>query len=216
MANYNNTAAFCSAVIAAAKAEGSVRLFLDVESAGLHAAGKKPICFSYDAFVYGVHVASFTRACLEGEMAAQELSDAAKASGQFDFFGTHVLPKVRGMSGERTCRALRDQAWTVWDILNTAAKTHNFKLELWGDVIWPVETAFFSAMVADGGGGRDWVGPCPMLDVASVLAAQGFDAFGLDRFAAAGMDKSLQHHPRWDNVASHAVLVKALNGTLTA
>jgi hypothetical protein len=224
---FQNGAAFVSAVIAAATAAGKVRLFVDVEAAGLHAAGTAPISFSYDAFIGGEHVASYVLACEEGEAAAKAISDAAKTAGQFDFFGTNVLNKMDDMPLVPTCRDLRDAAWEVWSAINSAKDVRdpakpwivektNFVLEIWGDVVFPVETNFFSACVADGGGSRDWTAPCPLLDVASVLAASGFDAFNLSRFDAAGMDKGRQHHPFADNVASHAVLVMALDGTLAA
>ncbi len=223
--SYSNATAFAAAVIAAATAAGKVRLFVDVEAAGLHAAGTLPIAFSFDAFVEGDHVASYVLSCGEGEAAAKAISDAAKAAGQFDFFGQNILPKLNDMSWVPKCRDLRDAAWAVWAAINAAKDVRdadkpwevekvNFDLEIWGDVIFPVETNFFAACVADGAGNRDWSAPCPLLDVASVLAANGFDAFNLSRFDAAGLDKRRQHHPTADNVASHAVLVMALDGTL--
>ena len=223
---FTNAATFTSFVVEAAQTAGKCRLFLDVEAAGLHAAGTAPISFSYDAFVGGAHVASYTLACREGETAARALSDAAKASGQFDFFGSNVLPKMGNMTFVETCRDLREQAWQVWVALNGGKDIRNadrpwevegvhYALELWGDVIWPVETAFFSVMIADGEGSRDWAGPTPILDVASVLATKGFDPFNLPRFKSARMDEGMQHHPSADNRASHAILVMAEAGTLS-
>lgn len=217
--------AFITTVTTAAKAAGHVRLFLDVEAAGLHSAGDKPVSFSYDAFVGGEHIASYVLACEEGTDYIRAESQEAQASGQFDFFGSNVLPKMGDMPTVKTCRELREEAWAVWSAINGAKDSRkagepwvveatHYTLELWGDVVWPVEANFFSAMIADGEGGRDWDGPCPILDVASVLAALGHDAFGLSRFEAAGLDAALQHHPSYDNIASNAVLLKALNGTL--
>ncbi|PIZ31446.1 MAG: hypothetical protein COY40_01935 [Alphaproteobacteria bacterium CG_4_10_14_0_8_um_filter_53_9] len=219
---YVNSVGFIADVIAAATKAGKLLLFINVK-----AAGEQPISFSFDAFINGVHTASYVLACREGEMAAKILSDAAKAKGDDDFFGTKILPKMEGMQRVDTCRELRDAAWEIWLAINTAKdirdtddpcviKTTNFALELWGDNGEPFTSIFFWKMIADGEGSRDGMGPFLLLDVASVLTAHGHDPSNLDRFEAAGMDKAWQYHPMADNVASHAVLAMAVMGILKA
>ncbi len=61
---------------------------------------------------------------------------------------------------------MRGRFWSLW---RAAADEHGAQLA--ADVVWPVESGFLSACVADDPGGRWWAGPYPILDVASLRVA---------------------------------------------
>jgi hypothetical protein len=76
-----------------------------------------------------------------------------------------------------------------------------------GECIWPVETNFVSACVAQCES-RKWAGPYPFIDVTSVMAAAGMDAMkSYDRLP----EELPAHSPLADARLSARLLQKALS-----
>jgi hypothetical protein len=74
-------------------------------------------------------------------------------------------------------------------------------------VPWPVEAHFLSECVADRPQEREWQGPYPLLDVASVRLAAGLDPLAtVDRLPS----ELPAHDPLADSRQSARLLVEAL------
>jgi hypothetical protein len=81
-------------------------------------------------------------------------------------------------------------------------------LLLAADVPWPVEANFLSQCIRDNLLEREWEGPYPIIDIASVLAARGYDPLQyFDRM----MDELPEHNPLADARQSARLLVNFLN-----
>ena len=77
------------------------------------------------------------------------------------------------------------------------------------DCAWPVEANFLSACVKLNHAEREWQGPYPLHDLASVLLANGADALAVtDRLP----DELPAHHPLMDARQSSRQLLAALKG----
>jgi hypothetical protein len=104
--------------------------------------------------------------------------------------------------GHRTApRHVRDLFWAAWDgwKANGAA--------LAADCPWPVEARFLIACIDDDPIAREWRGPYPLIDVASVRLAAGLDPLGTaDRLP----DELPAHDPLRDARQSARLLIEAL------
>ena len=74
------------------------------------------------------------------------------------------------------------------------------------DCAWPVEARFLAACVDDQPSVREWQGPYPLVDVASIRLAAGFDPLG----NYPRLPDEPQHHPLGDAKQSARLLMVAL------
>ena len=81
------------------------------------------------------------------------------------------------------------------------------------DCAWPVEANFLSACIALNHAEREWQGPYPLHDLASVLLALGSDPLAVTERMP---DELPAHHPAMDARQSARQLVAALTATPTA
>lgn len=91
-------------------------------------------------------------------------------------------------------RELRDAFWAFWI-------GHRESALAIADCGYPVEAGLFRACVADDPAARQWLGPYPLHDVATMLLAAGIDTKS-DRFRLAGIDGARVHDPLEDARAS--------------
>jgi hypothetical protein len=75
------------------------------------------------------------------------------------------------------------------------------------DCAWPVEARFLAACVDDAKAERNWEGPCPLHDLASVLLALGRDPLATNERLP---DELPAHHPLNDARQSARLLIDAL------
>lgn len=143
-------------------------LVFDVESVGLHG----------EAFAVGYVVVGTKDwdTCDEGLIAC--LSDnAAGRRDDHDWVEEHIPKRVivEGYSCEwvQSPREVRDAFWRKWLHLQ------NEGAWLTADVAWPVEARFLNACVDDDAARRNWEGPYPLLDIASVRLAAGLHPLGV-------------------------------------
>ena len=168
----------------------AIRFMFDVESTSLHGEG----------FGFGYVVLS-EEGCLIGYSEWYSLEGAAKAG---EWVKENVLPHLPLGDPKVTVatdRELRNRFFTAYKRWKDAGA------EIWGDVIWPVEANFMSAVIADGEGSRDWDGPYPLRDAVDVVER----AFGkdVDRVLVSGLDGLRKHNPLDDAKASAFALLKA-------
>jgi hypothetical protein len=118
----------------------------------------------------------------------------------------NVLPYIEDMEVYPSMMELRDAFWKFW-------LKHKDGALMFADCCVPVESNFLAACKADAPQEREWQGPYPLHDVASVLLAKGLDPH-LDRLAfAVGEDDThpfRQHNPCDDAEISAIVLCKVM------
>lgn len=68
-----------------------------------------------------------------------------------------------------TPEQVRSEFWKQWLRWKAAGA------ELWADCLWPVEARFLIDCVNDMPGQREWEGPYPFHDIASLLVTRGID-----------------------------------------
>jgi hypothetical protein len=100
----------------------------------------------------------------------------------------------------------RDMRLSFWQEYRQYLKQYP-NLLLAADVPWPVKANFLTACIRDNLPDREWQGPYPILDIASVLAAKGLDPLQkFDRYP----DELPEHNPLADARQSARVLVDTL------
>lgn len=98
-------------------------------------------------------------------------------------------------------KIVRDQFWKAWMYWKERGAT------LVADCPWPVEARFLLECIADAPEEREWQGPYPLLDVASVRLAAGLDPLGTgDRL----VNELPIHDPLADARQSARLFVEAL------
>ena len=105
---------------------------------------------------------------------------------------------------EGTCsnaQELRDRFWVSWKHWRAQGAM------LAADCPWPVEANFLSACVADQAVQREWEGPYPLIDVASVRLAARLDPLGTENRLP---DELPAHCPEADAAQSARLLWEAL------
>ena len=163
-------------------------MVLDVESVGLHGEG----------FAVGYVVCNQRGEVLEEATLA---CDPGHASGKPEN-RAWVLANVPEMDHDYfTPEAVRNGFWTRW----MHWKEHGAVLV--ADCCWPVEARFLAACVDDGGGSREWDGPYPLHDLASVLLALGRDPLATNERLPTELPA---HHPLNDARQSARLLMEAL------
>jgi hypothetical protein len=106
-----------------------------------------------------------------------------------------------GLFAIDSARDVRDRFWAAWEYWKGQGAV------LAADVPWPVEAHFLSECVADRPQEREWQGPYPLLDVASVRLAAGLDPLAtVDRLPS----ELPAHDPLADSRQSARLLIEAL------
>lgn len=180
--------------------DGMLRPFLvfDVESVGLHGEG----------YAVGYVVVGASGVELEsGRFACMPSRCGGTASGR-EWIGKNV-PPIRLTHDEPY--QVRDAFWGVWQEWKGKGAI------LAADCPWPVEARFLAACVDDtrpvlrgvvmAESTREWDGPYPLIDVASVRLAAGLDPLGSEHRLPAEMPA---HDPLADARQSARLLVEAL------
>lgn len=118
---------------------------------------------------------------------------------------TSTVPTVDSL------RALRDAFWQVYETQKTECRAADIELLVWADCGYPVETHFFAACVADKFKERQWEGPYPLHEVATLeyqvrLGRRSeFDLARLDLLKKKCEDETdphTRHHPLQDTYQS--------------
>ncbi len=160
----------------------------DVESIGLHGEG----------FAVGWIVVDFA-----GNVRDEQLfscpPDAAlgeQHNRAWVWDNVPVLPHTH-----RTPAALRKDFFDAWRRWNAAGAV------LVADCGWPVESRFLSACIDDALAAREWSGPYPLHELASVFLAKGLDPLK----ERSRLDSELpKHNPLCDARQSARLLLAAL------
>lgn len=161
----------------------------DVESVGLHG----------EAFAVG-----YTVVDREGkeEDAALLATPFQKCKGTLEDFGW-IEKHCDNLPTNIRAADLRDNFWEAW------IRWKTFDAVMAADVNWPVESKFLSECVNADHGDRAWLGPYPLIDVASVLLAKGYDPTATYR----RLERELpEHNPLADARQSARLLTMALRG----
>jgi hypothetical protein len=165
-------------------------MVFDVESIGLHGEG------------FAVGWVVITRAgerLDEGYLACHPLTARGTLEG-----GEWVAQHVPTMEFQcDTPRSVREGFWRLWR--HWAEKG----ALLVADCAWPVEARFMAMTIEDAMPEREWQGPYPLHDLASVLLAVGHNP--LARYERTA-DELPVHHPLMDARQSARLLVESLNG----
>lgn len=104
-------------------------------------------------------------------------------------------------------RALRSAFWEKWCWWKKEGAV------MVADCNWPVEARFLSQCVDDAKEVRNWEGPYPILDLGSILFANGKDPLAEFPRLPSELPK---HHPLMDARQSARILMETINQTATA
>lgn len=160
-------------------------LVFDVESNGLHGEG----------FAVGWVVVHDQETVAEG-IAVSRTHDPLTP-----WVVEHVLPALPRWTHE-TEKDVRDRFWGVWIDCCRQGPTL-----MAADVAWPVEARFLAACVDDHRAEREWDGPYPLVDIASVRLAAGLDPLAeVERLP----NELPAHNPLADARQSARLLLEAL------
>ena len=163
-------------------------MVFDVESAGLHG----------DGFAVGWVVVQ--RMGLLVPKTLEEGIAVAPLDGDYPWVRENVLA-VLPPPDHSSPEAVRETFWAAWKLWRGQ------DVLLAADVAWPVEANFLTACIAEGRGQRDWDGPYPLVDIASVRLAAGLDPLAeVERLA----DEMPAHNPLNDARQSARLLMEAL------
>lgn len=169
-------------------------MVFDVESVGLHGEG-----FA----VAWVVVSSDGEQLDEGVIGC----DPALCSGTDEnrLWARENVPQLPHSSP--TKQHLRNTFWHVWRHWADQGAV------LVADCAWPVEANFLSECVRLNHREREWQGPYPLHDLASVMLANGRDPLATNERLE---DEKPAHHPLMDARQSARLLVQALKATNAA
>lgn len=134
-------------------------MVFDVESVGLHGEGFSVGWVVVDA-TYKRIIASAQYACDP---------ERAKGTDESREWLAKNVPVPRQGYNCSSPRGVRDEFWRVWQYAKLKGAL------LVADCCWPVEARFLAACVDDNPEEREWGGPYPLHDVASILLANGAD-----------------------------------------
>lgn len=164
-----------------------MKMVFDVESVGLHGEG----------FAVGWTILNRAGEELGSGLYSCPLDAATGADSDREWVQANVMPHL-GAPNCETPQQVRDAFWKEYQTLKATGP-----VELWTDCGWPVEANFLTACVKDAPEDRNWEGPYPLLDVAVMLRAAGFDPIG-----NYGMrpDDEPAHNPLFDARQSARVL----------
>lgn len=161
-------------------------LSIDAESDGLYG----------EAFAIGAAVLSS-----KGEVMAAFSGKAEENRVQSAWVRENSLPHLSDLPVYDTRKQLREAFWAFY-------LQWRERCVILADVPYPVEVGLLRQCVAGDLQGREFLGPFPLIDLASVLYARGLDPL-LDRMAFCGV-QNRRHHPLDDAIASGLCLIKAM------
>lgn len=138
----------------------------------------------------------------EGCIACDPADCAGTAEGRL--WVSESVPPLKVTSP--TKQHLRNTFWHEW------RRWANQGAVLVADCAWPVEANFLSACVHLNHAEREWQGPCPLHDLASIMMAHGVD---LQAVAFRLPDELPMHHPLMDARQSARQLVACLGAPNT-
>jgi len=165
-------------------------MVFDVESVGLHGEG-----FAVGWVVVDRKGERLEECCLS--------CDPAQCAGT-DKSRDWVLENVHPLAvTSPTKQHLRNSFWHEW------RKWADKGAVLVADCAWPVEANFLNACVRLNHSEREWQGPYPLHDLASVLLAVGADPLAVTERLP---DELPAHHPLMDARQSARQLITALKG----
>lgn len=168
-------------------------LVFDVESVGLHGEG----------FAFGYVVVNKSGQTIEEGMYACHSDYAAGTTSNRKWVKDNIGELPVNMS---TPRQVRDAFWDIW----MRWKEHNTAMV--ADCAWPVEARFLIMCVGDDASAREWQGPYPLHDLASVLMAVGKDPLAITERLPSELPA---HNPLNDARLSARQLTEALRETLS-
>lgn len=166
-------------------------LVFDIESVGLHGEG----------FAVGWVVVdpAVTPLELESGLAWVRRENARGTDAGREWVERNV--RLDGEPTHATLFELRrffwDRVWTPW---------RERKATLWADHGWPVEARFLAACADDALQVREWVGPYPLHEIATVRVAAALDPSSSDRRP----NEVPVHNPTADARQSSRLLLEAL------
>lgn len=163
----------------------------DVESIGLHGEG-----FAVGFVVvneFGIEVSKSLIAC------PRESADGVFCNREWV---NKNIPEIKAMFECKNPKEVRDHFWREW----MAWKEHGAIMV--ADCAWPVEARFLEACVSDSPSEREWQGPYPLHDLASILLCNGKNP--LDKFPR--MENELpEHNPLCDARQSARILIENIS-----
>lgn len=168
-------------------------MVFDVESVGLHGVG----------FAVGWVVVSSRGTEVEKGKAYTPAASQPGTPDSHKWVAENVGDL--GLPVKRTRREVRDAFWQAWMHWKAQGAV------LAADCPWPVEARFLIDCVNDAPEEREWQGPYPLIDVASVRLAVGLDPLGTDSRLA---DELPVHDPLADARQSARLLLEALRANV--
>lgn len=174
-------------------------IVFDVEALGLHGEG---FAVAAGHYINGTLVREVLFACDPGLARAERQEDR-------EWIAANVPPL------EYNCDSPADVRLKFWDFWMTV-KTEYPEVVMAGECVWPVETGFLSACVAQVGDDAWWAGPYPLHDIATMLLAAGMDPL---KEYPRRPDELPKHHPLADVRQSARLLhtaVARLGGTISS
>ena len=168
---------------------GKLFFVFDVESVGLHGEG-----FSVAGGTYRETGECLYEFCFS---VPRELARGTKASRIWVDENVPKLPRTHA-----TLKAMRTDFWEEW--------LHAKKLGAVAvaDCAWPVEARFLAACVDDDHEAREWEGPYPLHDLASIQLAYGVDPLATNERLP---NELPAHHPQRDVRQSARLLAEAIS-----
>lgn len=174
-------------------------LVFDVESVGLHG----------EAFAVGYVVVDENGKRFEEDLLACD-PQHCKGTQQAHAWVQEHVPTLR-----ENCTESIEVRSAFWRALQKFRHTYMPPIYdestplVWADCGWPVEARFLAACVDDVSHDREWDGPYPLHDIATVALAKGFDPLKIhDRLP----DELPAHNPLCDARQSARLLVALLKG----
>lgn len=163
-------------------------LVFDIESIGLHGEG----------FAVGWVVISSLGAVYEESLLSCP-PDAANGTSDSRAWVAKNIPPMAVT--HKSPHGVRQAFWAVWELWKKNGAV------LVADCCWPVEARFLAQCVDDDPRAREWGGPYPLHDLASVLLANGKDPLAITERLP---NELPQHNPLADAKQSARILIAAL------
>lgn len=164
-------------------------MVFDVESIGLHGEG-----FAVAWVVVSRDGKRLNEGCLSCNPDQCDGTDESRL-----WVGENVPPLV---CTNPTKESLRNEFWQVWRHWADQGAV------LVADCAWPVEANFLSECVKQNHAEREWQGPYPLHDLASILLIAGDDPLAITERLP---DELPAHHPLMDARQSARQLLNCLN-----
>ncbi len=163
----------------------------------------------FDVESVGLHGEGFAVARVVVDRNGQRLGEGCIACDHYDCSGTDEnrqwvvknIPPIKISSPNP--QHLRDTFWNEW------RHWAGLGAVLVADCAWPVEANFVSQCVNSNHKEREWQGPYPLYDIASIQLAMGEDALAVTQRMP---DELPVHHPLMDARQSARQLVSLLRG----